>query len=374
MGYNELMATLQNYVQNYQDDPSSFREVFKTCYSHGLESIYKLENVDLKSVRKLSQFTPEEKPKVSLEQEEWHALQLELDLGSFYRGWQVPYVDQEPIQVLQLVKPIERSLLGFGVKTIGALKQANLHALKLGQGHIEDVQDKLKTYLLGKPIKKAASIDFLSLVKCLFGDKEKIKAYVTLQPFGLHEWIFLTPSESMEIKRSPLSVKREWVYETENALKIEQEKIRHYFQEIISTWISPWIHARGGIATRDELNEYLNLRSQDPLVAEKTLELLSFMDLYSSLIDLGDCLTSSKEDEANYQEILSIAKSYFISPYAEYALDELGALILKELVLKWNSSPLQTVIRILKTSSYFEVFRNRLGSWQVRLNYCKQFD
>ena len=38
----------------------SFEEVYKTSYSHGLESIYRIENIDLKTVRKLG--VKEEKP------------------------------------------------------------------------------------------------------------------------------------------------------------------------------------------------------------------------------------------------------------------------------------------------------------------------
>lgn len=86
-------------------DLQSFEGTYKTAYSHGLEAIYALENVDLKSIRRISDAQESEplqpkSPPRPLQPLEAPEPQLELDLGDGYRSWIESFVLQEPIHVL----------------------------------------------------------------------------------------------------------------------------------------------------------------------------------------------------------------------------------------------------------------------------------
>lgn len=363
------MATLQNSVQiseayDLETDPSaSFREVFTSSYSHGLESIYKLENVDLKSIRKLSiQRESAVQSTASLPVEEWQEDQFALDLGAFYQGWMTPYIFQEPIQVLQLAKPIEKSLIGLGIQNLGQLKAADLFSLKLGQGHIVDIHTKLKEYFLNKPTEKTTNIDFCSLIKCIFGDKDPCKAYVLLEPYGLHQWISLTPSETMEVKRSPATQKREWKKEL-----LSENEASRYFTSIIETWIKPWMYARDGVATVEELNEYLILRSLDETFAKGFLALFND-SIFSSLIHLKSCFALSKQFANRFRLIEMTGLSYFNQVDSEFSLNHFTQLIAVELGLKWHKLTSEQIFNVLKISNYYKVYRNSKGEWRVREN------
>lgn len=361
------MATLQNSVQiseSYEiavDPSASFQEVFSNSYSHGLESIYKLENVDLKSIRKLS--TQKESISVSISSvriEEWQEDQFSLDLGAFYQEWMTPFVLQEPIQVLQLSKPIEKSLIALGFKNLEQLRGADLFSLKLGQGHIVDIRTKLKEYFQNKPLEKTSSIDFFSLIKCIFASKEPCKAYVLLEPYNLHQWISLTPSETVEVKRATIEQKKEW----RNELLAENDA-KTYFTSIIETWIKPWMYARDGIATADELSEYLVLRSLDEAFAKNFLKLFD-ETIFSSLINLKTCFAFSKQAANRFRLIEMTGLSYFNQQDAEFSLDHFSKLLACELGHKWQTLTSEFIIKVLKISNYFTVYRKIKGEWAVQ--------
>lgn len=353
------MAALPSCVQT----TGSFQEVFETCYSHGLETIYKLENVDLKTVRKLAEVKA--KPSFKIFLEELSDPQLEFDFGPFYRGWQVPFVLQEPIQLLKLSKPIEKNLNSHGFKTLYDLKHADLQALRLGQGHIEEIRSKLKSYLSDKPLEKTTTIDFLSLIKCFFGAEDPCKAYVALEPYGLHEWIFLAPSETVLIKRSSIDLKDKWEKEI-----LSNISIGHHFQTLIDTWAYPWIQKRGGIASQEELIEYLILQSSDPFLAKKALELiLKIANPFESMHSFNGCFVFSEESFQKYKAIYSIAKSYFINKTLEIPLVNLINFVIRELLSIDIQSTQEDVERGLRLFSKFDLFRNQTGIWNVRCIY-----
>lgn len=353
------MATLQNSVQKCED-LTSFQEIFTTCYSHGLESIYKLENVDLKSVRKLAVVEKSVSIPVKIK-EEWLEDQLSLDLGPFYREWITPYLHLEPIHVLQLAKPLEKNLLGLGVKTIGNLNQLDLQTLKLGQGHIEEIRKKLSEYIYNKPLKKTKSLDFLSLIKCVCADKDPCKIFVCLETYGLHEWMHLSPSESMEVKRS--LNKSEWVSEMRPVII---SAVKPYFPSIVETWVKPWLHRRGGVAHGAEIEEFLVLKSLDPGIAEKALKL--FGPMHDSLVEIEGIFALSPAVAKEYELIFQKIKSYFVNPKACYQLCELVNLVAKEFALEWNSVTEAQIQRALNLSCAYKIFRASNGTWLIHLS------
>ena len=115
--------------------------------------------------------------------------ELVLDLGPVLNGYLRPFVTEEPIQSLKLSKHTERCLLDQGLRTIGNLQVSDLSGLVfvkgIGQGHVEEVKERLSDYTRGKATEKARRIDFASWVRTLVGDLETKMAWAILEPLGL---------------------------------------------------------------------------------------------------------------------------------------------------------------------------------------------
>lgn len=362
------MATLQNSVQS-SPAPNSFQEVYKSCYSHGLESIYKLETVDLKTIRKLSEnIVPKIQAVPSCE-----FFEPAFDLGLFYQGWMTPFICDEPIQVLQLSKLIEKTLISFDCMTLGQIQKANLFTFRLGQGHIEEVQRKLKEYFFGKPLEKTASIDFLSLLKCLLADRPTTKLYVWLEAYGLHQWMLLSSAEMVEVKHLTPQGRKEWMRELQELMHMpsQQEKIYGFFSRIIEVWIKPWIFSRGGIATKEEIHEFLLLRSLEKSIAEKTLAFLSaYIDPFQSL-ECNGILAFSSEKAEDYKMVEKLALTYFPSCKSFMVLADLIFFLQNELIRDWRLFSYDFIQKALEISPLFCVYREK-QSLMTRLN-CISF-
>ena len=82
------------------NDAAEFDLISKTAYSHGLEAIYAIENVDLRTLRKLQQNPLEELRPTPKPQRKVPGLenQYQLELGSGFRCWIAPFFKKEPIQ------------------------------------------------------------------------------------------------------------------------------------------------------------------------------------------------------------------------------------------------------------------------------------
>lgn len=359
------MTALQKNVQI--SGFSSGFDVFaspQNAYSHGLESIYKLECIDLKSVRKFS--AVEEKPIVKPSWEEELEPQLSLDLGPFFRGWMVPSLLQEPVQVLQLSKPVEKTLLEKGYKTLGELEQASLQNLGLGQGHIEEVKRKFRLYTEGKPRKRLTRIDFESLVKCLFGAFEWKKVHVFLSSYDIAEWMVLSPADSADIKKLSFDNRLRWSDEVEK--QVDATALEVIFAEIAETWIKPWMMRRGGLATKEEIMESLLLRSLDPVFARGALDLFfTFGNPLKSLYSISGGFAASKSVYEMHERIEHTALSYFKNPSTVIPLKDLSLWVASEYAAMWESILPENTIRF---SPCFDLYRDgKSGEWMVAKDF-----
>lgn len=359
------MTALQKNIQvnGFSSDCDSVT-FSQNAYTHGLESIYKLECIDLKSVRKLVK-TPEKPPlKLSLDEELEH--QLSLDLGPFFRGWMVPSLLQEPIQVLQLSKQIEKILLEKGYKTLKRLEEASLQSLGLGQGHSEEVQRKLKHYTEGKPRKRISRIDFQSMIKCLFGNLEWKKVYVFLASFDINEWVVLSPADSADIKKLSFDNKQAWSEEVK--AQVDKNLLLQFYSEITDTWIKPWMMARGGLATSEEIKEALLLRCLDPAFARGALDLLFTLDdPLKFLQPISGGFAVCKPIGEAHEKIENTALSYYKNPATIIPLKHLSLWVAHEFASQWKAVNPEPSIRF---SPCFECFREgKSGEWMVGKNF-----
>lgn len=341
------------------------------AFSPGLEAIYTIETIDLKSVRKLSQpVSSSSVESKTVSSSEYKEADYSFDLGPFYRGWMPPWISLEPIQVLEIVKHVEKIFLDRGISTLGELEKVNFHDMSLlkglGQGHIDDVQRKLKNYLSGKSKQKTDLIDYLSLIKVLFGSIDRKKAYVTLELYELSDWLSLTPMEKMEVKKLTLEQRHDWISETINSLFSDKKKefICSQFRLLTETWIKPWLFQRGGFATLDQIEESLILRSVEDKVGSQTL--LFLMKYFSlELPSFEGIFAATDELKSKFEKIVTYANSYFTLPATEFALTELAYLVFSECALEWSHITLEEVTSALKLSQRFNLYRNHSGKWFI---------
>lgn len=370
------MLTVQNTLTPLiQEKPSliSFEDSFKGAYSHGLERIYTLEHVNLKTVRKID-YSPIVLSK-SIAEEEYEEIQLQLDLGPFYRQWMTPFVLEEPIQVLNLAKQPEKYLKDHSLTQLKHLFLADQKTLisfqGLGQGHIDTISESLKKYLIGKAIQKSQLVDFLSFIKCLFADLDLKKTYLFLLDYELTDWLTLSSFEKLEIKRLTSQEKDLWSQEIRKELQRTKKAdfIKKTFHDLLMTWILPWIHSRNKVASANELIEFFEQLSTESkyvkpvlkLLFENRLELI-FEEKYQLSPEL---FAATTEIKINFMEVESLAKSYFVKNNQSYPLNLLKKLISAELIREWKNISNSLIDSVFYYSKAFNIYRNLKDEWII---------
>lgn len=351
----------------------SFEEVYKTSYSHGLESIYRIENIDLKTVRRLGDKSEkaEKADKLSKElvkepQKKQLSNELVLDLGPVFNGYLKSFVVQESIQSLKLSKHTEKCLLDQGLRTIGDLKKSDLSSLVfvkgIGQGHVEEVRESLTEYTKNKPLEKADKIDFSSWILSLLGDIETKMAWALLEPFGLSDLLTLTALESVEIKKLTLERKLD-LRETAKQKLNNPEKVketRSRFEEIEAVVVRPWILQREGVATEDEVAERLQRCSEEPKKAQASLIFLKTFFPGSFPLHLvveQGLIFADVESWSRFKKVEQSALSYLWNFTAEIPVDQLYMWLFKDFAKSWISLPQKLFQKVVKLSPLLE--RNR---------------
>jgi hypothetical protein len=349
----------------------SFEETFKQAYSHGLEKIYALKNVDITTVRPIEQhhsnhskISPNngEKPIETHQENEV----LEFDFGEKYRTWIEPFFLQEPIQVLNLSRRAENGLL-----SIGKYHLKDLIALT---GH-DEVQKQLLAYLQGRSMQSCRQIQVRSWILSLTVGLERKKCAVCLEPYQLMEGLMLSSAEKAQIRRLDLAIKKEW---QESALaefrsNARAAQVHRDMQRVVNALIIPWMQGRCGIATEGELVERVHILSDISEEAQKAMRF--FGDTYyHQRFPLGEYLyqvekgiyCSDEVHAQNYHDLIQKVRTYFYKPGIVYQLTELSALILREFAREWRGFSDGFVEAVLRRSTLFRVRKGKLGL-EVRL-------
>lgn len=340
----------------------SFEEVYKTSYSHGLESIYRIETVDLKSVRKLGQ-KPETLPTILSKPTNVPVEELALDLGPALSGYLKAFVVNEPIQILKLSRHTEKSLLDEGMKTIGDLKRADLSNLVfvkgIGQGHVEEVRERLQEHTQNKPLDKSSSIDFGSWIRSLAGDLEAKLAFVMLDSYGLSELIPLTALESVELKKLTVERKKDLLHNIKHLMNRADKvsEVRGRLEEIEQVFVRPWIAARGGVATEDEIIERLERVSDNSLLAKAALKFIRDYYTEGFLFHLpGErgLYFSAVESWGRFKQIETLILSYLWNSSAEISYTTLYSWISRDLSLSWNFLEEKHFNKVVSLSTFLQ--------------------
>jgi len=356
---------------SYVSPVKSFEEVYKSSYSHGLESIYALENVDIRSIRPLVQ-TQISPARVQKEIKKQIAKdlnpQLTFDFGICFREWIDSFRLHEPIQVLQLSPQAEKILLTHQVNSLQDLLKmdsSDFILMKgLGQGHIDEINKSLDHYLRDTSLYRCNSVDFAAFLRAFLGNSDRKKNFLFLEQYSLGELFSLSSGELMEIRHLSPGKKVEWLQQlltdSKNPSKIQF--LTTHLMQIAQIFLIPWMRTRQGIVSRSEIEERLQNISDDPDITLPVLSFISQLALEDQFIFKNilypaehDLYCSDPTIVQSYRLVVQKAHSYFYQSDLTYSLKILVQLIEREFAQEWISFNEGFIEKTLKISPAFRI-------------------
>lgn len=354
----------------------TFEETYKHAYSHGLEAIYAIENVDLKSIRRLSIPTPSTviKRKETVASKPMN--QSELDFGIGFRGYINPFILSEPIQVLELQRYTEKFLLEVGKTKLSDLRdfQSLAYLKNIGQGHLEEIKTKTEQYFKGKELEKTKNLDFNSLIRCIVLGGHHKKMSVFLKKYSLDELVPLLPSESMELRRLTPNLRDEWSKDALGYLQSWEKTsfVKQTIKEIAVELIKPWMRLRLGMATHGEILEWLESLTIEPALMDQCILFISEIYCFKQF-PFGENLYQSYQNvycidpwhDRAFHEIALKAKSYFYKSSVTYLLEELVFWIKREFGKSWIDFPDGMIEKVLYLCPDFYLWKGQSQKIEV---------
>lgn len=348
----------------------------QSAYSHGLESIYAIETIDVASIRRFeSTRTPTvPSPTIPLQRSDPLPAQLEFDFGDEFRCWIEPFILREPIQVLELSWHAEKILMAHGKTRIGDLRDMEprdfVFFKGMGQGHIDEVQQKLRRYLEGKVLERCSMIDFNAWLRVLLTALDRKKVFVGLEGYRLSNLLAMTPAESGEISRLTAEKRQAWIKELIACLQHAErvQAVKEDMRRIVEAFVKPWIRSRHDLADKQELTERLlrvSERGSRPMEAlrffsEVYFDMMFPLGAYLYEVDTG-LYCSSKDTAEQYKNLVEKALTYFYHAGASYQLSHLISLLERDFAMSWHGFPEGFVEKALRQSPRFRVRKGESG-------------
>lgn len=339
-------------------------------YTHGLEEIYTLENVDAGTIRKMGESRPVSASPVTRAAKSVVPPEpppdLCLELGDAHRGWMPSLIQQEPIQVLGLPHATQKALLEAGkekIRDLLALDASDLsHASGIGQGHLDTMQQSLKEYLKNRDPRHSALIEWESLLLALFGTAERLPVYLLLTPYGLEDLFSLSPVDQVALRRESEEGRKAILDKARAGLGSESRRLRfeRLMRQVVEVHVKPWMRRRGGVATEQEIIERMRrVSATSAEMADKTLEALAQIFYQGPIGRLignfvahldGTLYAADAHTAAAYQRVSRLILSYFYKPGLSYDFGQLKSLIQRDLARFWEEPEERFIERVLLLS------------------------
>lgn len=348
----------------------------ENVYSHGLESIYAIETIDLKTIKPLNiinESAPSTKKKYT-----HPLLDPEFPFGSEFNQTISSFILNESVQALDLSKPCLQILTDFNLFYIRDVTKIDFNDLEIHSNFKKissEIQPKLDAYLKEKQIYECVTIDFEAWIKSLISENH-IKHYFLLKHYDLTHLISVTPIMSVEIKRTKENDYLKYINDSKEELKtIDRQGLNNLNKEIITkSFLKPWIHGRHGIVKEYELLDYLEQLAENTHNFHSCIRLLSDIYEENNFIFKNNLITIYPElyciNESvykNYKKIEGILKSYFPKSKETYLMNELIVFVIKELLIHWDSVEEEFVRKVIKTSPFFKINRNK--NFEIEVTY-----
>lgn len=341
------------------------------AYSHGLELIYALQDVDPASIRRIEPVAEPEQKRALIPPHRY-PLQLTLDFGHPFREWVIPLVLEEPITVLNLSSQAEQRLSSAGLTTIRMLTCSDLSRLGLGQGHIHEVRTKLTNYLDGRDLQHEERFDVGSLIRAWLGRGDTLEGYALLHCYGLEGLFPLSAHMSAEWRRATPERISSWTERGRQAYGsgVLQQFLHDRLDEVMAALVIPWLKRRGGLASQSEIQERLCRIAPDPAVVCPVLALAA--DFGCGLSDLiphsAPGLYCADGHTMQLTKLLTrMTRGYFYRPSVCYPMEQLMQFVMRDLARRWVDCSAHLLERYLMRSSLYRVRRDVTGDLVVRL-------
>lgn len=364
----------------------SFEETYKTAYSHGLEAIYALETVDLKTVKKLhpSSLVLSQQPESPEDpKQETHVKepQLEFNFGDGFNTWMKPLLGREPIQVLGLSPQAEAALCDQEVRLLADLFAEDLATIKpfrgMGQGHVDEIHIKLKEYLSGRSLLRTETVSFCSWVRSLMAEIEFKKAAAFLHTYGISDMIPLSPADNAEMRSASREKQQRWAEEVRGALQSDAvvNAVSKDWQCVVKAFLVPWMRQRYNVVTCDELKERMEQIAVETEWTEKAIAF--FAETFFGGNQPWECFLHKVEEGVYCSDselfdmacnVIERAQSYFYKPHIVYRYMDFLSLVSCELAKEWKSCPQGFLERLFRRYSAFRVLRGSNGDLEIALS------
>lgn len=380
-----LENTKRQAVESHKNPPKqefkSFEEVYKTSYSHGLEAIYSLETIDLRTVKRISDQIPstsQETQRTRINPIQDINQQGQFDFGTTFIESMDSFILEEPIKVLGLSRHAERCLYAQGLSMVKDLIKADLsrfvYLKGMGQGHIDEIEQRLKSYLKDIVLYRCSSVDFSAWMRSLFATFSSKKMYVFAEPFQLSHLFTLSPAESVEVRLLTNEKRLEWRQEMMSELVVKRDQLFEGMGRVVSAFIKPWLKRRFGLATSQEMVERLQRLADRPEIVVLTLDFFSALYFDGKFV-FGDWFIGSSEQiffsdeetKRRYDVVIGKAKTYFYKCGLHYGLSELIQLIARECAKEWFDYSEEFIEKCLRLSKNFRVRKGEHSRLIVRL-------
>ena len=359
----------------------------QNVYTHGLEDlkkIYALENVDIRTVRKIE---VDKRPNL-IESEQLRetkrylkSRQLEFDFHSSKAVGLIPFVLREPIQVLGLPRRVEAILMSQNMTLIKDLLTEDRRSLNeitgLGFGHLDELQNRLAEHLKNHSVDSVTKIDFMSWARTLVGDLDPKKAYIALASYQLSDLVNLSTAESMEVRRLQSETRNNWTKEIASQLKdpLKISQLHADFKRCIAMFIVPWLDGRLCLGSEDELQERFLAVSTSPAKANKVFDWIKAVyfenqfPLASFLPSFDHRLYANRAQVAiDVKRVVITAQSYFYKDNLGYSLPLLTKWIAQECAKHWIGFEPGFIEKVLRNTSHFRVRKGECGNLIVKLS------
>ncbi|MFA6915264.1 MAG: hypothetical protein WC222_02620 [Parachlamydiales bacterium] len=352
----------------------------RTAYSHGLEKIYSLESVDPKSIRVMGSGAEKAQvpsktlcPLTELE------AQVEFDFGPAYRHWITPCFLLEPLHVLGLSSQTEKLLLGLNKQTVDDLISVDLsslvHIKGFGQGHIDELETKLRKYIAGRPCHKSRSVDWPAWLRSMTSQLSIKEAKVFLDHFGLGTSIAVPAHIAMELRRASKEEKNTLFNQSLEALRNSKlGDVKARWSYILQALVIPWMYYREGFASVEDLMERLECISNEPEHVGKVLKLLSELTgdtsaFANDLVQVEENLFAVNPEKGIFiARLLELCRSYFYSSECAYKCNELSSWLTRELAKEWVECSQEGIAKLLSYTSTLSSYRTTSGLF-YKLNF-----
>lgn len=355
-------------------------------FGEGFEAIYRFEEIDERAVRRLktlslktdlasaapsvlSHSTPSDNAVLWKERGEqahfkWGHLGVR-SLRSLKFG--------ELIAALGLSAHIETRLIDSGLRLVGDL--VDEHGIfkklqSLTHFQAEEVHQALARYFQSCSTGLVSEFENKHLIRIIFAPFDRRFAHCYLQQHNLQEIISLSEGQSQEVRRWSASQIAHARQQVEQQLKKNSKEkwVLATLRKVADALILPWMETRGGLATRKEIEEWLDQHSQMKGINDKIANFLITVYQWPKFIwspslhcvaphCADELFASSASRLRDCEELLCSIDRCFYRCGQSYSLDFILTWMRNDWAMRWQMLDREILLKLINVCSNFTFWR-----------------